>query len=594
MRQSLRRALAAVKLAWSASPATLVTVAAMTVAQGAVPVALAWITKVLLDELTQPPFSAGTLIACIAGLAALGLAADGLATLEEYLRSGLHRRVRLAVQTRLFARLNRYPSIEIFEKPELLDRVRLAEHAGDHAPEEAVGTGLQLLQAAVTGAGFAAALLVLWAPMAVIVVAIAVPAALLQLRLGRLRAEMAHEVTPLQRRQLFFRLLLTDVKAAKEVRLFGLGRFLLGRMLRDLRAANDAEMRVDRHAAWAQLRVSALTGALTVIGLTAAVVLASRGRLSIGEVTVFLAAVAALHATIGSAAAGCARAYQALLLFEHYLAVVEDPDAEAGSLPAPRLSRGIELHDVWFRYADGLAWVLRGVSLQLPAQGAIGLVGLNGAGKSTIVKLLTRLYEPTRGRITWDGIDLAELDPASLRERISVLFQDFMAYDLTAAENVGVGQLDKLEDLPQIRAAAALADIDATISVLPQGYQTLLTRIFNGENNVSLSGGQWQRVGLARAFLRKEADLLILDEPSSGLDALTEHALHHRLARLRAGRLSLLISHRLNALRDADHIVVLEQGVVVEQGHHDHLIRCGGRYAEMFSLQAEGYVVRVD
>jgi ATP-binding cassette subfamily B protein len=594
MRQSLRRALAAVKLAWAASRASLLAVAAITATQGMVPVALAWITKVLLDELTQPPFSTGTLFACIAALAVLGLAADGLAALEDYLRSGLHRRVRLIVQSRLFARLNRYPSIAVYESPEQLDRVRLAEHAGDHAPEEAVGTGLQLLQAAVTATGFAVTLLVLWAPMAAIVVAIAVPAALLQLRLGRLRATMTQEVTPLQRRQMFFRLLLTDVKAAKEVRLFGLGRFLLGRMLRDLRAANNAEMRVDRFTAWAQLRIGLLTGALTVIGLTATVVLASRGRLSIGEVTVFLAAVAALHATIGSAAAGCARAYEALLLFEHYLAVVNDPVTDAGNLPAPRLSRGIEFHDVWFRYGDGLAWVLRGTNLRLPTQGAIGLVGLNGAGKSTIVKLLTRLYEPTRGRITWDGIDLAQLDPASLRARISAVFQDFMAYDLTAAENIGVGELTKLEDLPRIRAAAALADADTIVARLPQGYQTLLSRIFHGETNASLSGGQWQRIALARAFLREEADLLILDEPSSGLDAVTEHALHQRLAQLRAGRLSLLISHRLNALRDADHILVLEEGLVVEQGDHDRLIRSGGRYAELFSLQAQGYATSVE
>jgi len=191
-------------------------------------------------------------------------------------------------------------------------------------------------------------------------------------------------------------------------------------------------------------------------------------------------------------------------------------------------------------------------------------------------------------------VDLAELDPQSLRERISAVFQDFMAYDLTAAENIGVGQLSRLEDLPRIRAAAALSDVDPIISGLPHGYQTLLSRIFSGEGNSTLSGGQWQRVALARAFLREESDLLILDEPSSGLDAVTEHALHHRLAQLRVGRLSLLISHRLNALRDADHILVLDAGVVVEQGDHGHLIGTAGRYAELFSLQAEGYAARVE
>jgi ATP-binding cassette, subfamily B, bacterial len=284
--------------------------------------------------------------------------------------------------------------------------------------------------------------------------------------------------------------------------------------------------------------------------------------------------------------------YNALLLFGQYLTVVQDVPAATPGGAAGQLVRGIEFDDVWFRYADDLPWVLRGVSCVLPAGTAVGLVGLNGAGKSTMIKLLCRLYEPQRGCIRWDGTDIRALEVASLRRRISAVFQDFMAYDFSAADNIGIGSLDRLEDQPGIQAAARLAGIDDTLRALPHGYQTLLSRIFPadpGGRTATLSGGQWQRIALARAFLRQDADVLILDEPSSGLDAQVEHALHQTLGTLRAGRLSLLISHRLSALASAGLILVLDGGQIKERGTHSELIAAGGGYATLFALQAAGY-----
>lgn len=580
------------RLGWQASRLYFAGIMSFAVIDGVVPVGGAWSVRILLDDLTRHPVSRSALAVPVVALAGFGTLTLGSGAIQTYLETVMQRHVRVVVQARLFESIHAIPGLAAFEDPHRLDRIRLAEQAGESAPHGIIGTGMTIAQAAITGAGFAGTLLFLAPWLLPVAAAAAAPTCLLQLRLARRHADMVIETSLYHRRLLFYRLLSTDVRAAKEIRLFGLGRFLTCRMLGDLSHANAAEAAVDRVAARTQLLIALLTGLVTLFGVTVAAYSATRGSLTVGDVTMVIAALASLQAIVTAVTDSASDGYRALLLFGQYLDVVKEaPSSEPGD-PAGPLTGGIEFDDVWFRYAEDLPWVLRGVTCVLPAGLAVGLVGLNGAGKTTMIKLLCRLYEPQRGCIRWDGTDIRTLEPVSLRRRISAVFQDFMAYDFTAAENIGIGSLDRLEDQAAIKRAAGLADVHDIIAALPHGYQTQLSRIFPAKadgGTAELSGGEWQRIALARAFLRTGADVLVLDEPSSGLDAQVEHALGQSLGTLRSGRLSLLISHRLNALASADLILVLADGQIVERGSHRELTAAGGSYARLFALQAAGY-----
>ncbi|HEV2376782.1 MAG TPA: ABC transporter ATP-binding protein, partial [Streptosporangiaceae bacterium] len=532
-------------------------------------------------------------------LGAVGLVSAVLPYGRRYGEAELRRRLGLLIEDRMFQAINSFPGLSRFESPEFYDKIRVVQQISNSVPTRLVSAAMTIGQSAITAAGLFATLVLINPVLASVVAATAVPAITAQITNSRRRADHEWHASPAARRQMFYARLLSDRDAAKEVRLFGLGDFLRGRMLAEITEINRGQRRLDLRIFSIEGMLSLLTAVISAAGIVWTVREAVAGRLSIGDVTLFTMAVVGVQGAIGNLVSRIADLYQSLLLFGHYTDIISagpDLPLAAAPLQVPPLRGGIEFRDVWFRYDSGHPWVLRGVSLVIPLGKAVALVGLNGAGKTTLVKLLCRLYDPCRGAIYWDGVDIRDIDPRDLRERIGTVFQDYMAYDLTAAENIGLGDLARLDDRQAARWAAEQAGIHSKLASLPRGYDTMLSRVFfsnkdkeNPETGVILSGGQWQRLALARGLMRADRDLLILDEPSSGLDAEAEHEIHQRLRTIRGGSSSLLISHRLNAIRDADTIFVLAGGRIIEHGDHNELMASHGEYHRLFTLQARGY-----
>ena len=591
----------AVGLVWRAARWHFLGHLGCAVTAGLLPPAVALATKVLIDRLAGGPVRLVHMLPLVAILAVAGVGSALQPHAEAFLRREADRRVRISASSHLYSAVDHFVGLQRFEDPRFLDQLQLARSVGISAPAQYVDNALSVTQALITVGGFAAALAVLepWAAVTVVATA-TVPALLAEASLSRRRAEAVAATSQAERRELFYANLLAEAQAAKEIRLFAIGPFLWQRMALEIKAINHAHRRVDRRTLRVQGSLALFSAAVAAGLLIWVVAGVSRGSLAVGDVVLTVAAVGSTQASLAALVANVVASKYSLRMFDHYVTVTEasaDLEIPDDATLTPPLQHGIELRGVWFRYADDQPWVLRGINLRIPFGTTTALVGLNGAGKTTLVNLICRFYDPQRGTVLWDGIDLRTLDPISLRRRIQAVFQDATAYDLTARDNILLGDTSAEGSPDRITAAARAAHAHNIIAALPDGYDTLLTRVFyssdddrnDPQSGTTLSGGQWQRIALARALLLDDPDLLILDEPSSSLDAQAEHDIHEELRRRRRQRTSLLISHRLNVVRSADQIVVLAAGQITQAGTHAELVHCSGPYADLFELQSKGY-----
>ena len=591
-------------LAWRAQPLCLTLLLAIQVVQGVVPVATGYISKELFDALTHvfqgTPFSlvAQGLVILLVAQAALSMMGQLTAPLQSYLQAELERHLSLSLRGTLYQKLNSLGGLAHFEDPRLQDTLQMTSSHVQFAPLQAIQLLSNGMQNSITLVSFFVLLLAL-SPWLALVLSIAIlPHLIVNLKLNQQQFSLFIQNTPQERRASYYGQVLSWLSFAKEVRLFHLGDYFLHRFSDTTRQINASQRTFQlRELRWQGL-LSLLSGAVAVGAFVVVVLQAFARHISVGDMALYVQAVESVQASLMILVFALKQMNQDLLFFQQYETVLSLRDCIARpSSPRaiPPLRDGITFRDVSFRYSEHHPWTLRHLNLFLPAGSTLALVGLNGAGKTTLVKLLTRLYDPSAGEILWDGIDIREFTPEAYRQHLGTIFQDFVRYELSAQENIGVGQTEQMENLAAIEEAAKKAGMHERIKDLPHGYSSMLSRWMAEEggnededNGIDLSGGEWQKLALARMLLR-DCPVLILDEPSASLDAQTEYELFTRFQALVRNHTSLLISHRFNTVRKADVIVVLEQGKISELGSHKELMELAGTYARLYKMQAESY-----
>ncbi len=596
LKQAAANIPAAFRLVWDANRAVTLVMLAVTLIGALIPAAQAWVGKLIIDSVVA---SINGQVNAQAGLLAVLpylllefifiLTQSGIAQARKLAEHILHARLNYTLNARL---IRKALSLDLthFENAEFYDKLQNARREADWRALQIMDNGFYLVQNVITLISFAAILLTFNIWLTVILFGATIPAFIAQSKYAELNFRLLSWRAPEARRMNYLEYLLTVDSSVKEVKLFGLGEPLLGRyadlfwkFLREDQTL--AQKRSLASFAWGLLATLSYYFAYAWIIFETV-----GGQISLGSMTMYLSIFRNSQNVFQTLFFGLSDMYENALFMSNLFAFLDlQPQMPVSANPIAlptKLKCGIEFRNVSFKYPDREAYALRNVSLTIKPGEKIALVGANGAGKTTFVKLLTRLYDPSEGQVLIDGIDLREVDPADLQKRIGVIFQDFVKYYLPARENVGFGQIDQLENEARIIDSAQRAGADPTIRGLPQGYDTMLGKWF--ERGHDLSGGEWQKVALARAFMR-EAEVLVLDEPTAALDALNEYAIFQRFRELTDNKIALLISHRFSTVRMADRIVVLDGGRVIETGTHAELLALGGEYAKLFTIQAEGY-----
>ena len=585
----------AVKLVWQTNRWATIGLGFLTLVGALLPASQAWVGKLIVDGVVASiqrgaaPEQVRSVFVYLIIELALFLLSAGLnqarRLIQQLIQLQLANRIRGEI---IHKALNL--DLAFFEHPDFYDRLQNARRESGYKPVDLINDTFLIVQNTITLISFAVLLLRFSPWLVIILLVTSIPAFIAETRFAEEGFRLLTYRAPETRQINYLSRLLTEDTSAKEIKLFNLGETLLARYMTLFEKFfhEDKSLALRRAVAGFSLGLIATLG---FYGSYAWIVWQTvHGRISLGDMTLYLTIFRQGQSTFQGILSGIGSIYENNLFMANlfdFLGLKPQMEVAAGTqkLPVP-LRQGIEFLGVGFRYPDSEEWALRDIDLTIHPGEKIALVGPNGAGKTTLIKLLSRLYDPTEGTILIDGIDIRELDPLDLRQRIGVIFQDFVRYHLAASENIGFGQIEALNRLEQIIESARKSGAHSIIENLPDGYQTMLGRWFHGGHELSV--GQWQKIALARAFMR-DAEILVLDEPTASLDAETEYEIFRRFQELTVGKMAILISHRFSTVRMADRIAVIQEGRIAEIGSHHDLLNQGGIYGHLFSLQAEGY-----
>lgn len=584
----------ALKLVWTTNPTLTFSLACLTLAAGVLPAGIAYVGATIVDAVLSAIHLGGTELSQRFVIERVALEATLVALL-----SGVQRGISLS-QSLLRAQLGQRVNVMILEKAltlqltqfedsEFYDKLTRARREASQRPLSLVMRSFGLLQNLVSLFSFAALLLQFSVWALVILLGAGLPAFIAETKFSGDAFRLFRWRSPETRMQLYLESVIAREDHAKEVKLFGLGPRLLERYQQIFRKLYQEDRALTlRRDTWGFFL--GLIGTVALYGAYAWIALCTiASHITLGQMTMYLMLFRQGQAAVSASLSAVGGLYEDNLYLSTLYEFLETPVI----LPAGRLKQGLTPHEgiqfehVTFTYPGATEPALSDINLHIRPGQSLALVGENGSGKTTLIKLLTRLYTPSSGRILLDGTDLQDWDETALRQRIGVIFQDFTRYQLTLGENIGVGDVRHFDNEQRWRAAAHQGMADSVIENLPAGYQTQLGKWFN--DGRELSGGQWQKIALARAFMRSDADILVLDEPTAAMDAGAEAQIFDHFRTLTKERIAILISHRFSTVRMADHIIVINHGRIIEHGNHSELMQLNGHYAHLFSLQAKGY-----
>lgn len=583
----------AIELVWQTNPALTIGFALLTAIAGVLPAAIAYVGQLIVDAVVALVRDApGTevndalrLVAIEAAIVAvLAIAQRGISTCQSLLRVQLGHRVNtMILEKALTLRLRD------FEDAEFYDKLTRARREASSRPLSLVNRTFGLVQNLLALTSFAA-LLWQFSPWTLVILAVAgIPAFIAEAKFSGDAFRLFRWRSPQTRRQMYIEMVLAREDFAKEVQLYGLGDLMLERYREIFRELYREDRSLTlRRDFWGT--VLGLVATAAFYGAYAWIVLATVAeRITLGQMTMYLALFKQGQSSVASILSAVGGMYEDnLYLSNLYEYLEQDVPADLGSLTeGPSPGDGIRFENVSFTYPGASRPAVDDVSFHIRPGESLALVGENGSGKTTLIKLLTRLYDPDSGAILLDGLDLREWQRDVLRQRIAVIFQDFARYQMLLGENIGAGDTRRFGDAERWREAARQGTASEFIEGMPLGYETQLGRWF--KDGQELSGGQWQKIALSRAFMREDADILVLDEPTAAMDAAAEAQVFEHVGKTRAGRIAILISHRFSTVRIADQILVLGNGRIIESGSHQELLDRGGHYASLFELQAAGY-----
>jgi ATP-binding cassette subfamily B protein len=589
---ALRNVAPVLRIVWQSGPLVVALGLVFRLVSSLVPLAALWITKLIIDGIVRAVSSHQAVQPRLWWLVgaefALAIFGSILSRTIDYLDALLADKYTRHISIRVMKHAAEL-DLMAYEDPVFYDRLERARvQATDRLGMiQSIG---RLVQQLITAASLSISILVFSPWLLLLLIAGILPAFLGESHFAFLGYARNFRQTPVRRELDYLRVLGGSREAAKELKLFGLKDFLIGRFTRLSDQIYSENVALARRRLIAGSFLSMIGTAGYYSAYVYVIWRTVTGSLTIGTLTFLTGAIVQASGNIQQVFSSLSSiADQALFLTDLLAFFDMQPTIRSKpcALPAPRpILRGFEFRNVSFRYPGAARMVLSSLDFHLRPGERVALIGENGEGKTTLVKLMTRLYDPVEGQILLDGVDLREYNLEDLYREIGVIFQDFMRYEMTARENIAIGRIDEIENLALLKTAADKSMADEVIERLPRLYEQMLGRRFEG--GVDLSGGEWQKVALARAYLR-DAQVLILDEPTAALDARSEFEVFQRFAELTAGKSALFISHRFSTVRMADRIVVLEHGRIAEDGNHEKLLNLGGRYAEMFEMQAASY-----